>query len=80
MSSAPRSLARASLMAVLLAAAGALAQAAPPGGHEDVAFDFMNVLSARGLHDHRRRALERVRPGHLHLELEAPLPAPRTPT
>ncbi len=25
--------------------------AAPPGGHEDIAFDFMNMLSHKGLHD-----------------------------
>jgi hypothetical protein len=27
------------------------AQGAPPGGHEDAAFDFMNLLSHGGLHD-----------------------------
>ncbi len=51
MSSAPRSLPRASLVTVLLASAGALAQAGAPGGHQDVAFDVMNVLTAAGLHD-----------------------------
>src|SRR5262249_9197660 len=29
----------------------AFAQAAPPAPHEDVAFDFMNLLSQHGLHD-----------------------------
>jgi hypothetical protein len=36
---------------LLCAAATAHAQAAPPAGHEDVAFDFMNLLSRHGLHD-----------------------------
>lgn len=35
----------------LLHAARAGAQAAPPGPHEDVAFDFMNLLAHHGLHD-----------------------------
>jgi high affinity Mn2+ porin len=34
-----------------LAGTGAAAQGAPPARHEDVAFDFMNVLSQHGLHD-----------------------------
>ncbi len=37
--------------AVLLAGARAFGQAAPPAPHEDVAFDFMNLLSHHGLHD-----------------------------
>jgi hypothetical protein len=36
---------------ILVATARAHAQAAPPAPHEDVAFDFMNVLSQHGLHD-----------------------------
>lgn len=36
---------------LLLTAARAGAQAAPPGPHEDVAFDFMNLLAHHGLHD-----------------------------
>jgi hypothetical protein len=36
---------------VLFAPARAGAQAAPPAAHEDVAFDFMNLLSRHGLHD-----------------------------
>ncbi len=36
---------------VLLAAAPARAQAAPPAEHQDAAFDLMNVLSHAGLHD-----------------------------
>jgi hypothetical protein len=36
---------------VLLSAPRVFAQAAPPAGHEDTAFDFMNVLSHAGLHD-----------------------------
>ncbi len=36
---------------LLTQAAGARAQAAPPAGHEENAFDFMNLLSAHGLHD-----------------------------
>ena len=35
----------------LLASVPASAQAAPPAGHEDEAFDFMNLLSQHGLHD-----------------------------
>jgi hypothetical protein len=36
---------------VALAAAAAGAQPTPPAPHDDAAFDFMNVLSDRGLHD-----------------------------
>jgi hypothetical protein len=36
---------------LLLAAQRAEAQAAPPAGHEDAAFDFMNLLTKDGLHD-----------------------------
>jgi high affinity Mn2+ porin len=36
---------------IVLAAAPASAQAAPPGGHEDAAFDLMNLLAHHGLHD-----------------------------
>jgi len=36
---------------VLCAATPASAQAAPPAGHEDDAFDFMNLLSHHDLHD-----------------------------
>jgi high affinity Mn2+ porin len=36
---------------ILLGAAPASAQAAPPAGHEDAAFDFMNLLAQHGLHD-----------------------------
>ena len=36
---------------IVLAATPAHAQAAPPGGHEDAAFDFMNLLAHRGMHD-----------------------------
>jgi hypothetical protein len=35
----------------VLAPAAARAQAAPPAGHEDQAFDFMNVLARGGVHD-----------------------------
>jgi len=35
----------------LFASARASAQAAPPAPHEDIAFDFMNLLAHRGLHD-----------------------------
>jgi hypothetical protein len=35
----------------LFASTRAHAQAAPPGGHEDIAFDFMNLLSHKGLHN-----------------------------
>ncbi|HZU85452.1 MAG TPA: hypothetical protein VE987_21120, partial [Polyangiaceae bacterium] len=41
---------------VVLRSAAASAQAAPPAGHEDVAFDFMNYLSQRGLHDLARES------------------------
>jgi hypothetical protein len=37
--------------ALALAAATAGAQPVPPAPHDDAAFDFMNVLSDRGLHD-----------------------------
>jgi high affinity Mn2+ porin len=36
---------------LLLASAPASAQAAPPGGHEDQAFDIMNLLAHHDLHD-----------------------------
>jgi high affinity Mn2+ porin len=36
---------------VLFASATANAQAAPPAGHEDAAFDIMNLLAHSGLHD-----------------------------
>jgi hypothetical protein len=36
---------------VLVVAARARAQATPPAPHEDVAFDFMNLLANRGVHD-----------------------------
>lgn len=36
---------------VLFASARAAAQAAPPAAHQDVAFDFMNLLARHGLHD-----------------------------
>jgi len=36
---------------IALHAPAASAQAAPPGGHEDTAFDFMNLLAHRDLHD-----------------------------
>ena len=36
---------------ILFAATIASAQAAPPAGHEDQAFDFMNVLAQHDLHD-----------------------------
>jgi high affinity Mn2+ porin len=39
------------VLRVLLASAPAAAQAAPPGPHEDTAFDFMNLLDYAGLHD-----------------------------
>ena len=39
------------LLLASLAAAPVRAQAAPPAPHEDVAFDFMNLLSEHGLHD-----------------------------
>jgi len=36
---------------VLFASARAVAQAGPPAGHEEAAFDFMNLLSHHGLHN-----------------------------
>ncbi len=36
---------------VVLASGTAHAQAAPPAGHDDSAFDFMNLLAKHGLHD-----------------------------
>src|ERR1019366_5361766 len=36
---------------ILFASATAGAQASPPAGHEDAAFDIMNLLDHRGLHD-----------------------------
>ncbi|HSQ62165.1 MAG TPA: carbohydrate porin [Polyangiaceae bacterium] len=36
---------------VLFAASAASAQSAPPAGHEDEAFDLMNLLAQHGLHD-----------------------------
>jgi high affinity Mn2+ porin len=49
---APKRLLTASVASgLLLASASAWAQAAPPAGHEDQAFDFMNLLSQHGLHD-----------------------------
>ncbi len=36
---------------VFFASAPAKAQGAPPAGHEDAAFDFMNLLANAGLHD-----------------------------
>src|SRR5260370_13019200 len=36
---------------VLLASESARAQAAPPAGHEEEAFDFMNLSSQHGLHN-----------------------------
>jgi hypothetical protein len=36
---------------LLLASGRAWAQAAPPAGHEDQAFDFMNLLAQHGLHN-----------------------------
>jgi high affinity Mn2+ porin len=40
-----------SVARVLFSSAPASAQAAPPGGHDNAANDFMNYLSRRGLHD-----------------------------
>ena len=37
--------------AVVFASPAARAQAAPPAGHEDAAFDVMNLLAHHGLHD-----------------------------
>ncbi len=51
MSRAARSMARASMLLFALAGSQALAQAAYPSPHQDVAFDVMNVLSQHGLHD-----------------------------
>jgi hypothetical protein len=36
---------------VALTPRAARAQAAPPGGHDEAAFDFMNLLAQHGLHD-----------------------------
>jgi high affinity Mn2+ porin len=41
---------------VLLVAAPARAQAAPPAGHHEEAFDVMNLLSRHGLHDIERES------------------------
>jgi hypothetical protein len=41
----------AALARVLLASSSASAQAAPPAAHEAQAFDVMNILAERGLHD-----------------------------
>jgi len=41
---------------IVAASAPANAQAAPPGGHEDAAFDFMNLLSHHGMHDIREES------------------------
>ncbi len=38
-------------LAVTFTAARAGAQAGPPGGHDDQAFDFMNLMADHGLHD-----------------------------
>jgi len=38
-------------LALALRASPATAQAAPPAGHEDEAFDIMNLLAQHGLHD-----------------------------
>ena len=38
-------------LVLLLAGSRARAQATPPAPHEDIAFDFMNLLSQHGLHD-----------------------------
>ena len=51
MSPAGRSLGSVWVLVALLTASRALAQAAPPAPHEDVAFDLMNVLAQHGLHD-----------------------------
>ncbi len=48
----PRWLPAAGVAAGLLLGSGEVkAQAAPPAGHEDAAFDFMNLLTQHGLHD-----------------------------
>ncbi len=39
------------LAGILLATSSAHAQAAPPAGHQDEAFDFMNLLAHHDLHD-----------------------------
>jgi len=44
-------LAAMAVLGVLLIRTPARAQAAPPAGHDDAAFDFMNLLDHRGLHD-----------------------------
>jgi high affinity Mn2+ porin len=36
---------------IVVSASAAFAQAGPPAGHEDAAFDIMNVLARAGLHD-----------------------------
>ncbi|MCU1280930.1 MAG: Carbohydrate-selective porin, partial [bacterium] len=36
---------------LVFTSARAGAQAGPPAAHEDIAFDFMNLLSQHGLHD-----------------------------
>jgi high affinity Mn2+ porin len=36
---------------IVMAPISATAQGAPPAGHEDAAFDFMNLLTRHGLHD-----------------------------
>ena len=46
-----RALAAGLVAFVLLAPSSARGQAAPPGGHEDAAFDLMNVMAEHGLHD-----------------------------
>jgi hypothetical protein len=42
----------------LFAATPASAQAAPPAGHEQTAFDFMNLLAEHGLHDIARIGID----------------------
>jgi hypothetical protein len=44
------------LARTILGAAPARAQAAPPAGHEDAAFDVMNLLAQHGLHDIREES------------------------
>jgi high affinity Mn2+ porin len=39
------------VLCLMLATARAWGQAAPPAGHEDQAFDFMNLLAQHGLHN-----------------------------
>jgi len=46
-----RALWRTFALVAALAASSALSQGAPPAPHEDVAFDFMNLLSQHGVHD-----------------------------